>query len=275
MRASDVKTRQIAYLRPEQITEEMHRCSLAYLPVGPLEWHGPHLPLGVDPLNAENAALQSAELTGGLVFPTLYWGTERERQPEMLNWLGLDRDNYVIGMDFPGNSLPSLYCSEEIFALLVRDQLRMMTKMGFRLIVVITGHAATNQIEVLDRLAAEYNGEKIARVVIALPFVTNTSGIMEVGHASRIETAVMQALHPETVELNSLPSLPVPLRNADWAVIDYETFLGNPTPDHVIHQHDDPRYASAEQGRLTISHAVEQIVTRVKMELERLSDSKP
>jgi creatinine amidohydrolase len=267
-----MNTKQIAYLRPEQVNEELQRCPLAYLPVGPLEWHGPHLPLGVDPLNAENAALQSAELTGGLVFPTLYWGTERERKPEMLDWLGLDQESYVVGMDFPTNSLPSLYCSEEIFALLVREQLRMATNMGFRLIVVVTGHAATNQIEVLERLAAEFNGNKFARVIVALPFVTNQSGVMEVGHASRIETAVMQALHPETVRLDKLPPPPEPLRNADWAVIDYDTFLGKPTPERIIHDNDDPRNANVEQGHLTIQRAVEQIAKRVKEELKRLSD---
>ena len=52
----NVETRQIAYLRPDQIVQEIERCPLAYLPVGPLEWHGPHLPLGVDALNARKRA---------------------------------------------------------------------------------------------------------------------------------------------------------------------------------------------------------------------------
>jgi creatinine amidohydrolase len=267
-----MKTQNLAYLRPDQIIEEMQRRPLAYLPVGPLEWHGPHLPLGVDPLNAENAALQAADQTGGLVFPTLYWGTERERSPEMLNWLGLDPESYVVGMDFPANSLPSLYCSEEILALLVREQLNLAVKFGFRLIVIVTGHAATNQIEVLQRLAAEFNGNKLARVIVVLPFVTNPSGIMEVGHASRIETSVMQALYPHTVRLENLPPLPEPLRNADWAVVDYETFLGSPTPDRTIHEHDDPRLADPERGHQTIQLAVSQIVSLVQKELEAIAN---
>lgn len=262
---------QIAHLRPEQILEEMQRCPVAYLPVGPLEWHGPHLPLGVDPLNAENAALLASEHTGGLVFPTLYWGTERERPSEMLDWLGLDPASYIVGMDFPANSLPSLYCSEEIFALLVREQINQIARLGFRLIIVITGHAATNQLDVLDRLAAEFNSNKLVRLVIALPFVKNSQGVMEVGHASRIETAVMQALHPQTVRLENLPALPEPLRNADWAVVDYDTFLGSPTPERTIHAHDDPRLAKAEEGHQTIQRAVEQITARVKQELDQIS----
>jgi creatinine amidohydrolase len=236
--------------------------------MGPLEWHGPHLPLGVDPLNAENAALQSAAQTGGLVFPTLYWGTERERPPKMLDWLGLDSQSYVVGMDFPANSLPSLYCSEEILALLVREQFNLASRLGFRLLVAVTGHAATNQIEVLERLAAEFNGSRQVRVLIVLPFVMNAKGVMEVGHASRIETAVMQALYPQTVRLENLPPLPEPLRNADWAVVDYDTFLGAPTPERTIHDHDDPRRASPEQGAQTIRAAVEQIVVAVNRELE-------
>jgi creatinine amidohydrolase len=267
-----LETRQIAFLRPEQILEEMKSCPVAYLPIGLLEWHGPHLPLGVDAFNAENAAILAADQTGGLVFPTLYWGTERERSPEMLDWLGLDPESYVVGMDFPANSLPSLYCSEEILALLVREQLGLIARLGFRLVVVITGHGATNQIAVLERLAAEFNGREVVRVVVMLPFVINEQGVMEVGHASLIETAIMQSLHPETVRLQNLPPLPAPLRNADWAVIDFDTFLGNPTPDRTIHIHDDPRMSTKEQGILTIQQAVIQITTQVRQELQRISE---
>jgi creatinine amidohydrolase len=267
-----METRQMIYLRPEQILAEMQRCPAAYLPMGPLEWHGPHLPLGVDPLNAQNAALLAAERTGGLVLPTLYWGTERERKAQMLDWIGLDPQGYIVGMDFPSNSLPSMYCSEEVFALLVREQIRLAVRMGFRLVVLVTGHAATNQIEVLQRLAVEFSAESPARVIVVLPFVTNSSGVMEVGHASRIETAVMLRLHPETVRIENLPALPEPLRNADWAVVDYETFLGDPTPDRTIHPHDDPRLADAVQGQLTIEQAVEQIAAQVRQALFELGE---
>lgn len=268
-----METHQIVYLRPEQVIEEMQRRPLAYLPIGPLEWHGPHLPLGVDPLNAENAALLSAMRTGGLVLPTLYWGTERERDPEMLAWLGLDPDSYVVGMDFPANQLPSMYCSEEILALLVREQLRLAVRMGFRLVVLVTGHAATNQVEVLQRLAVEFSAESPACVIVVLPFVTNQSGVMEVGHASLIETSVMQALYPDAVRLENLPALPELLRNVDWAVVDYETFLGSPTPERTIHAHDDPRIADAERGQQTITQAVEQIVKQVAEALHNLGKS--
>ena len=257
-------TRQIALLRPEQILEERSRCPLVYLPIGPLEWHGPHLPLGMDALNAEKVAQLAAEKTGGLILPTFYWGTERERSPEMLRWLGFEGDEWIVGMDFPANSLPSMYATEEVFAVLVREQLRLAVQMGFQTIAVITGHAAENQIAVLQRLAAEFTARGPARVLVFLPFVTNSEGIMEVGHASRIETAVMMALQPQSVDLSGLPPSCEPLRNVDWAIVDFPTFLGHPTPDHTVSAGDDPRFADAEMGWKTVHQAVDQIVSQIQ-----------
>lgn len=46
------------YLRPSQLNAEMKRCPLVFLPIGPLEYHGPHLPVGMDPINATQCALE-------------------------------------------------------------------------------------------------------------------------------------------------------------------------------------------------------------------------
>lgn len=255
--------RRIAFLRPEQISAEMQQRSIVYLPVGPLEWHGPHLPFGVDALNAENAAIRSAERTGGLVLPTFYWGTERERPPQMLEWLGFNGDEWIIGMDFPANSLPSMYAREEVYGLLVREQLRLAVAMGFRLIVLVSGHAAENHLSVLDRISAEFNADSPAGVLVVLPFVQNENGIMEVGHASKVETSVMLALAPDTVALENLPNADEPLKNTDYAIIDYMTFLGKPTADRTLPGFDDPRFARAELGLSAIQTAVDQIVEKV------------
>jgi len=254
----------IAFLRPDQIKAEMVKHSIAYLPLGPLEWHGPHLPLGVDAFNAENAALLAVEKTGGLVLPTLYWGTERERSTQMLEWLGFEGDEWIIGMDFPANRLPSMYAREEIFGLLVREQLRLTLGMGFKLVVVVSGHAAENHLEVLERLSSEYSVQSSRKVVVVLPFVRNQHGILEVGHASRIETSVMMALQPDTVALKKLLPLGTPLNNIDHAIIDYFTFLGQPTDDRTVPEFDDPRFADPELGWRTINTAVEQIVDKVR-----------
>ncbi len=166
-------------------------------------------------------------------------------------------------MDFPANSLPSMYAREDIFAITIRENLRLMAAYPLRLIVIISGHAATNQIETLQRLAAEFNATHDAQVLVTLPFVSNDEGLMEVGHASRIETSIMMALQPETVKLDNLPTIEEPLHNPDWGIIDYFTFAGQPTDERVIHASDDPRQATAEDGEEMLQKATKQILIQV------------
>jgi len=106
----------VQFLRPGQIVAEKEKGSIVFLPLGPLEWHAPHLPLGTDPLNAQEASLRVAHKIGGVVLPTLFLGTERERSPEMLKSIGFKGDEYIVGMAFPENTIPSFYVPEEILA---------------------------------------------------------------------------------------------------------------------------------------------------------------
>ena len=149
----------------------------------------------------ETSPCSQRSSTGGLVLPTLYWGTERERAPEMLDWLGFDRQNISSEWIFPANSLPSMYCSEEVFALLVREQLRLALRMGFRIMAVITGHAAENQMEVLQRLAAELTAERPGASAVVLPFVTNHGG----HHGSRACLADRDGGHAGALPRNGAP----------------------------------------------------------------------
>jgi hypothetical protein len=80
----------IAYLRPNQILSRLAETPVIFVPVAPLEWHGPHLPLGVDAINAERTAEAICEKAGGLVWPTIHFGTEQERPAQVLRNLGID-----------------------------------------------------------------------------------------------------------------------------------------------------------------------------------------
>ena len=75
-----MRTVQLERLRPGEILAERTRCPIVYLPLGPLEWHGPAMPFGTDPLMAQELARRAAPRTGGVVMPTLFLGTERERR---------------------------------------------------------------------------------------------------------------------------------------------------------------------------------------------------
>ena len=68
-------TRQLELLRPGQIAAEMALCPRIWLPLGTIEYHSHHLPVGLDGLQAHGLCLDAARIGGGLVYPPLWWGT--------------------------------------------------------------------------------------------------------------------------------------------------------------------------------------------------------
>lgn len=259
----------LQYLRPEQVVAERERVPLVFLPLGPLEWHGPHLPLGVDPLNAEAAALRVAQEVGGVVLPTLYLGTERERNPEMLQAIGFARDDYVVGMDFPANTLPSYYYPEEVLAVTVRATLDLLVEQGYRLAVLMNGHAAENHLNTLARLAVEYSHESPLQVLLLVPIPGYTTGQWSYAHATAGETSVLLAVAPEAVDLSALPA-EGPLPNTAHAIVDDLTFRGEPTPDYTVRAEDDPRQATAAAGEARLTACVAELSAAVREALETM-----
>ena len=88
-------------MRPGDVVARMKKVPLVLFPIGLIEWHGPHLPLGTDALNAEGFAIRLAERLRCVTMPVYYVGTERERRPEMLRSIGFDGNEYIEGMNFP------------------------------------------------------------------------------------------------------------------------------------------------------------------------------
>ncbi len=266
-----MRTVRFELLRPAEIIAERERVPVVYQPVGPLEWHGPHLPVGMDPLHAEDVARRVAETVGGVVIPTLYWGTERERTPEMLRNIGFKEDEWIIGMDSPAHSMKSLYTQEDIFGVVVRARLDLLVRQGYRLIVIINGHGADNHMATLARLAAEFTGTSPARVLFITAFEPNENA--SIGHADALETSIMMAMYPDAVDLNALPALPAPLPNIKFGIVNGATFSGKPNADHTLAPEDDPRReASAERGEKVIRSSVVWIADQVRAALSALRD---
>jgi creatinine amidohydrolase len=264
-----MRTVQFELLRPHEILAERARRPLVYVPVGPLEWHSVHLPFGTDALIAGEVARRAAGRTGGVVLPTFFWGTERERSAEMVEAFGFDGGEYVVGMDFPANVLKSLYCREEFLALLLRELLDRLIRLEYRLIVIVNGHGATNQLGTLERLSREFSAASSARVMLANAW--SAEELPQSAHAGASETAVMMALFPEAVDLAQLPDLPQPLRSRDWAIVDGETFAGRPTPDFTLRPAADPRLeATLELGQHILAGAVDGVVEAVQTALAAL-----
>ena len=255
-------------MRPQQIIAAREKASVAYIPIGPLEWHAPHLPYGTDMLHAYAMALAAGRETGGVVLPPLPLGTETYTDPERLRYQGFQGHERVCGIDFPGFPLPSLYLEESAFGVIVREVVRAVKRQAFRVIALVNGHGAPNQRTTLDRIAVEESEPgRVSVFLTGFRYVTRYRGHAELG-----ETSFMLAYHPETVDLDALPPLPTPLGNLQFAVLDGPTCAGQPTPDFTVRPEQDPRRADAARGREDVAHEGHQIALKVQ-ELLRAMDA--
>jgi creatinine amidohydrolase len=249
-------------MRPGQLKEELARAPLVFLPIGPIEYHGPHLPLGMDALNATFCAQEACRRLGkGVVMPTLYMGTERERPDWMLESLGFDKGDWVVGMDFPTALWKSHYYEEQIFGLMVASTVEMLISQGYKAIVIVNGHGAWNQLETLERIAKHYSNTTGATVVWRLAVVLEISEKNLMGHADIGETSIMLHYEKEylggqkVVDVGTLPARSVPIRYKDFSIVDGPGFSDHPAPDKIVTM--DPRDATPEKGKKIFEDTVQ------------------
>jgi creatinine amidohydrolase len=256
-------------LRPGQLLEERDRCPLIFIPVAPLEYHGPHLPVGMDPINATQCALGACRKLGkGVVLPTVYWGTERERPDWMLESLGFKKDEWVVGMDFPTALWPSHYYSEHIFALVLANKIEMMIAHDYKVICIVNGHGAWNHMETIDRLAKHYSNTTDSNIIWKLAFLLDVSEKNLAGHADVFETSLMMHYQDSVyngsklVDIGELPPSETPIRYPDFSIVDGAGFSENPSPGKVVQT--DPREASAEKGKQIYEDTISMYATMVE-----------
>ncbi len=168
-------------LSASQFAQALEEMPLVYLPFGTLEYHGPHLPLGMDTIHAYEFCLRVAQKTGGIVLPPSYWGTIGHD-----GWKG------------------SLLVSEETFRALIRDIFRLLAQQGVKLIVATTGHNPKLVGEIIAKIAQESMGKNPSTRILTLdPYGTNPED-KRADHAGKKETSLMLAIRPELVHMDEL-----------------------------------------------------------------------
>jgi creatinine amidohydrolase len=168
-------------LRPDQLDAAREQASLVYVPIGSLEYHGWHLPVGFDAMHAHALCLQAAAQTGGVVLPPTFWGTRGHE-------------------GFRG----SLLLQESTIAALARDILDQLAAQGYRLVVLFTGHWPEIQGGLLRRVADEFTAATPGvRVLVLDPFNLHPTDT-HAEHAGRIETSVMLHLRPDLTDMPAL-----------------------------------------------------------------------
>ncbi len=257
------------WLRPGQLRERQTECPLILFPLAPLEYHGPHLPLGTDPLNATFVAHACCkQLRRGVVRPTMFLGTERERDPEMLESLGFKRDQYIVGMDFPSRQWNSHYLSEEVFAIVVAAETRCLIAQGYKHVFIVNGHGAFNHNAVLRRLCTELSHTTPARVDYAIAFPDEALAAGAIGHADFAETSLLMHYNENAVDVGTLPPTNVPLKYPDFSVVDGPGFTPASQPAREVPRTCDPRHATAKAGREYFNKIVAEVCGKIETFLQ-------
>jgi creatinine amidohydrolase len=166
-----------AMLRPDQL-EACMSTPVAYVPWGALEWHSFHLPVGLDGITAEAIACRAADRSGGLVLPTMY---------------------------LPITALPhrfSISFQTATVRAVLADLFRELERIGFRVVVVVSGHYAQgHELALIDAAEAAMATSGL-RVLATPPMALVNDGYLD--HAGRWETAQMLATYPHLVDQRAL-----------------------------------------------------------------------
>ena len=198
-------------LRPQQIVARRNACPVAFLPIGTIEWHGVHNPVGLDALKIHALLCQCAAQIGGLVFPPLYYGENREQA--LMEATAADREQIAAEMGLPAENFAPGYMVESVsvqnrnYQSLLVHILHQIKSLGFKVTVIGAGH-----YPLLDhaRAAAALFHQEQARpkmVVWAMSGYELVQGQFDPcgDHAGKWETSLLMYLDPGLQDLSVLP----------------------------------------------------------------------
>lgn len=218
--------------------------SLAILPVGATEQHGPHLPLGTDTIMVEWICEQAATgLEGVAVAPVIPFG---------------ESDNHRA---FPGTISLSLHTLKSV----VCEVGCSLFKAGFDGVFIVNGHGGNTQTIAAAALELREMTRCVVAQVMWTAMVEDGWSVMEspiVWHADEAETSQMLAIAPHLVHMDravsEVPS-PVPfLTFTEEALLNVKIDVGLPATHALTRSGTigEAVLARKEKGEAVLSQAV-------------------
>ena len=190
-----MKTIKLLELHPQDLIKRVAKKPLIIVPIGTVEWHAAHLPLGTDNLLAQAICDDLSARTGCVVAPLLPCGICRDLQPER---------------GFAG-TVDTI--REQTLSGLITDLLQGYAKMGFKKAAVFSGHFEQEHFSAISTgisNASSIEGffltvfDFLQDVVQELDDVTK-SWPYAGDHAAEFEASLMLAYFPQLVQMDKAP----------------------------------------------------------------------
>lgn len=232
----------------EEFEAGLGRTRTALLPLGSVEEHGRHLPLGTDTVQMWEVARRAAEEVPVFVCPPLHYGYCRSTR------------------DHPG----TVSIRPGTLRRLIFDIGSSLYRQGIRGLILASGHAGG-----LHMAAIEEAGERLIEACEDLQVAVvceyrwaqevGREGLVETGddgHAGEIETSRIQAVDPSLVKGTSPEEYPNPP----------QPFIAREKrPNWPGGVWGDPSKASAEKGERLLAGSVERMVELIRQMEARVS----
>ncbi|HEX6520395.1 MAG TPA: creatininase family protein [Streptosporangiaceae bacterium] len=224
-----------AGLRWPEVTDTTARQPVALLPFGAVEEHGPHLPLGTDIVTADALADRICAAAGLLRLPTMPYGQVWSLA------------------HFPG----SLTVRDELLVGLVTDVADGLCRGGVAGLVLFTAHLGNvAALRAASRALADRGG--LPAIALAYPGLDEVAESVRdsprshpsIMHADELETSVMLALDPDSVDMDravsEYPDYPPDFGMAPnrWDTLSDSGVFGDATA------------ATADKGERIVAHVV-------------------
>jgi len=177
---------QMQFMRPSQLEVAIRKFPVVYVPLGLIEWHGRHLPLGNDALKAHAILVKCAEEYGGVVYPP--------------QWIhnGFNQEHLV-----------PIYT--ELFQRLKRT--------GFRVIIGVSGHNVQGQIDMINQALEPVVSDGTVAGIGVWEITLSQSEESNTDHAAKWETSNMMFFYPDCVDIAELGDEDITLdMRAPWGI---------------------------------------------------------
>ncbi len=182
--------RRFEHLFGSELNDRIAQCPIAWVSLGPLERHGEHLPWGLDAFKADAQNALLAERFGGVILPPVHIaGIHTPFNPDRATARKMQRD------------INDFYIREETLKMLVEDLIDGLDLIGFRIIVINSGHYPSYQGKVVKQVVQGFHPENGAKAIA----FDEQDVIPRIDHAGTYETSMMLAMGFETRLQNIRP----------------------------------------------------------------------
>lgn len=231
----------------DEFGSAMQKDPIIILPVGAMEEHGSHLPLGTDTFEIEYVVMRLADRLDAIVLPTIPYGDCKSTY------------------NFPGTISIGFDALRSIVTNIISEIIRH----GGKKMVVISGHAGGNHMTALKMAAQEAIKEHSQLKIMVLsdydlvPEFKGTKIPSWDGHAGMAETSRMLNIRPDISRKGRKATKP---KDRDFMIL--------PDPEKLFPTGvaGDPRRASADIGRKIDDFILRRLIHLIKKNLDSTGD---